>query len=207
MRYFRSLAVAAAAAALAVAGVAVSASAATPGCTAVLGNACGSWNAEVPGQPDLDVTGGASQPGAGIIVFTRTSRDRAEDFAVQAVAAGSTPKYGVAGVAPAGAVRIQFTPGGVASDLCLSTVNPDGHTGMQLRPCDNAAGQYNEYQTFVQHAAACDGTCFTFAEVIHGLVITDPRGSGSIGVLGHRVHVITAVSTGASGQIWGQNGA
>src|SRR6266581_2084677 len=101
--------------------------AATPACTAVVGNACGSWNAEVPGLPDLDVLGGAAVSGTAIIVFTRTSHDKAEDFAIQVVAPAAVSKYTVAGVhgftvgvttPPVNAVAIRYTPSGVDSGLC-----------------------------------------------------------------------------------------
>jgi hypothetical protein len=201
-----------AAMALAVLGVtawiAGAAGAATPACTAVPGPVCGSWNAEVPGLPDLDVFHGAAFSGNGLIMFTRTSSDRAEDFTVQVVPAGSTSTYpGVhAAVAPAGAVRIEYTPFGVATDLYVSTVNPNGLTAVQLRHGDDVPGTYNPFQTFVQASAACDGTCFTFAEVIHGMLLTDPRNGGSTGVVGHRVHVLVKPADGTSGQLWGQNG-
>src|SRR6267154_1032983 len=70
--------------------------AATPACTAVAGSACGSWNAEVPGLPDLDVLGGAAVSGNVLIVFTRTSHDRAEDFMVQPVDTTQHSKYDIA---------------------------------------------------------------------------------------------------------------
>jgi len=37
--------------------------------------------------------------------------------------------------------------------------------------------------------------------------MTDPADSGSIGVIGHRVHVVFAVNHHSTGQLWGQNGA
>jgi hypothetical protein len=216
---FRRIAATAAAttlaAVLAVAG-ATWAGAATPACTAVLGNACGSWNAEVPGLPDLDVLGGAAVSGNAIIVFTRTSHDRAEDFAVQVIAPAAVSKYTVAGVhsftagvttPPANAVAIRYTPLGVDSGLCVSTVNPDGFAAAQLRPCSNNITQFNPYQAFVSSAADGDGTFVQFTEVINGNVMTDPANGGSIGVVGNRVHVVFAHNFRHTGQLWGQNGA
>jgi hypothetical protein len=191
------------------------ANAATPACTAVVGNACGSWNAEVPNLPDLDVLGGAAVSGNAIIVFTRTSHDRAEDFAVQVVAPAAVSKYTVAGVhsftvgvttPPVNSVVIRYTPLGVDSGLCVSTVNPDGFAAAQLRPCSNNLTQFNPFQTFVSSAADGDGTFVQFTEVINGNVMTDPANGGSIGVVGNRVHVIFAHNFHHTGQLWGQNG-
>jgi hypothetical protein len=199
------------------AALAPAAGAATPACTAVPGNACGSWNAEVPGLPDLDVAGGAAASGTAIIMFTRTATDKAEDFRVQAVSSGSVAKYtttgahnytaGVTTLGVADGVRIQYAPFGVASGFCVSTVNPVGGTAVQLRWCDNTPGEFNQFQTFRSAAAVGDGTFVSFREVINDLALTDPRNGGSIGVIGHRVHVITRAYTGISGQLWGQNGA
>jgi hypothetical protein len=36
--------------------------------------------------------------------------------------------------------------------------------------------------------------------------MTDPANGGSIGVIGHRVHVIFAHNFHHTGQLWGQNG-
>ena len=208
-RRIPAVATTAIAAAIIAASGATWANAATPQCTAVLGNACGSWNAEVPGLPDLDVLGGAAVSGNAIIVFTRTSHDKAEDFAVQPVAAGSTSTFPAvhAAVSPANAVRIQYTPDGLATGLCVSTVNPNGNTAVQLRACDNTAGTYNPFQTFVKADANGDGQFVSFTEVINNMKLTDPRNSGSIGVVGHRVHVLVKAADGTSGQLWGQNGA
>ena len=209
----------AAALALAVLGVtawmAGGADAATPACTAVVGNACGSWNAEVPGLPDLDVLGGAAVSGNSLIVFTRTSHDKAEDFAVQVVAPAAVSKYTVTGVhsftvgvttPPVNSVAIRYTPFGHDSGLCVSTVNPDGFAAAQLRPCSNNLTQFNPFQTFVSSAADGDGTFVQFTEVINGNVMTDPANGGSIGVIGHRVHVTFAHNFHHTGQLWGQNG-
>jgi hypothetical protein len=213
MRYFRSLAAAAAAAALATAGLAVSASAATPGCTAVPLAGCGSWNAEVPGTPDLDALGAAAVSGNSLIVFTRTSHDKAEDFVVQVVNPAATSKYTVGGFtlgvthAPANSVAIRYAPNGIDSGLCVYTVNPDGFAAAQLRVCSNNTTTFNPYQTETSSAADGDGTFVQFAEVIHGLVMTDPANGGAIGAVGHRVHVTFAANHHATGQLWGQNGA
>ncbi len=185
------------------------ADAATPACTAVAGNACGSWNAEVPGTPDLDVLGGAAVSGNAIIVFTRTNHDRAEDFTVQVVNVAATSRYPGTGPVspPAGSVAIRYAPDGTDSGLCVSTVNPDGFAAAQLRACSNNTTQFNPFQTFTSAAAAGDGTFVQFTEVIHGFVMTDPENSGSIGVKGARVHVTFAVNHHFTGQLWGQNGA
>ena len=222
---YRRIAAAAAAvttvAALAVAG-ATWAHAATPQCTAVPGSACGSWNAEVPGLPDLDVLGGTAVSGNAVIVFTRTNHDKAEDFAVQPVDTTLHSKYEVAGsfgtwhtaaanTAVTGAVRIQYAPLGVPSGFCLSSVNPNGFAAVQLRACDNVSGEWNPYQTFVKKDTGNpgDGQFVTFREVINGHLLTDPDNSGGIGVKGNRVHVTFAGGTGTirTGQLWGQNGA
>jgi hypothetical protein len=197
---------------LAVAGT-MAANAATPGCTAVALAGCGSWNAEVPGTPDLDVFQGAAVSGNAIIVYTRTSHDKAEDFAVQIVNPAATSKYTVGGFtagvthAPALSVAIRYTPNGLDSGLCLSTVNPDGFAAAQLRVCSDNIATFNPFQTFTSAAATGDGTFVQFTEVIHGFVMTDPANSGSIGVIGNRVHVIFAANLHHTGQLWGQNGA
>lgn len=200
---------AAAATAVAVGGLALSAQAATPQCTAVALAGCGSWNAEVPNLPDLDVYGGGATSGNALIMFTRSNHDKAEDFAIINVTSTAVNKYPGTGPAapPAHSVAIEYAPFGVASGLCVSTVNPNGFTAVQLRTCSNNLTQFNPFQTFVSQAAVGDGTFVSFLEVIHGLALTDPRNSGSIGVVGHRVHVITRTYTGTSGQLWGQNGA
>jgi hypothetical protein len=218
--------IAPAAAALAVLGVtawmAGGADAATPACTAVPGNACGSWNAEVPGLPDLDVLGGAAVSGNSIIVFTRTNHDRAEDFMVQPADTTGHSKYEVAGTfgtwsttlpnpAVPGAARIQYAPSGVPSGFCVSSVNPDGFAAAQLRPCDSTPGEWNPYQTFQLKDTGNpgDGQFVTFREVINGHLLTDPDHTGGIGVIGSRIHVTFAGGTGTirTGQLWGQNGA
>jgi hypothetical protein len=190
--------------------------AATPGCTAIALAGCGSWNAEVPGTPDLDVLGGAAVSGNSIIVFTRTNHDKAEDFAVRVIAPGAVSKYTVSGVnsytagvthAPVNSVMIRYTPNGVDSGLCVSTVNPDGHAAAQERPCSDGTAVFNPFQTFVSSAADGDGTFVQFTEVINGNVMTDPANSGSIGTIGHRVHVTFAHNFHHTGQLWGQNGA
>jgi len=221
-RYFALAGAVAVAGGLALA--APAAQAATPGCTAVLGNACGSWNAEVPGLPDLDVQGGAAVSGNVLIVFTRTNHDKAEDFAVQAVDTTGHSKFEVAAggfgvawhtatanTAVPGAVRIQYTPNGLASHLCLSSVNPNGFASVQLRPCDDTVGEFNPYQTFkkVDTGNPGDGQFVTFREIINAHLLTDPRNDGSIGTVGHRVQVRFAGGSGTvhTGQLWGQNGA
>ena len=108
---------------------------------------------------------------------------------------------------PASAVAIRYTPLGVDSGLCVSTVNPDGFAAAQLRPCSNNLTQFNPYQTCTSSAADGDGTFVQFAEVIHGLVMTDPENGGSTGTIGHRVHVTFAANHRFTGQLWGQNGA
>jgi hypothetical protein len=211
--YRRIAALAAGAILTASAAVTGTAYAATPQCTAVVGNACGSWNAEVPGLPDLDVLGGAAASGQAIIVYTRTSHDRAEDFELVPELPGDTSAYAAGPwttATPLGftdAVSIAYAPGGVQSGFCLSTVNPDGNTALQLRHCNVTVGKFNPFQTFRSAAALGDGTFVTFREVINGMLMTDPRNGGSIGVIGHRVHVLVKPANGTSGQLWGQNGA
>ena len=168
----------------------------------------------MPGLPDLDVTGGAAVSGNGIIVFTRTNTDKAEDFMVQPVSSGSVSKHTVgtftAGTTTPGAadgVQIRYAPNGVASAFRVSTVNPNGHTAVQLRACDTVASEFNPFQAFHSAAAVGDGTFVSFREVISNYALTDPKGNASIGVKGHRVHVITASYTGRSGQLRGRNGA
>lgn len=207
------------AAAVATFAVAPSANAATPGCTAVPGLACGSWNSEVPGLPDLDVLGGAAVSGNSLIVYTRTATDKAEDFTVQAVPTGAVSVYGgFAPLAPAPVgstnVRIQYSPNGVLSGLCVSTVNPvpGDDTPTQLRNCAPtlvAPGVYNPYQTFVRQDTGNpgDGQFVNFREVINHLALTNPAAGGSIGVVGNRVHVITRGYSGSVHQLWGLNGA
>ena len=194
---------------------ATAAHAATPACTAVVGNACGSWNAEVPGLPDLDVLGGAAVSGNSLIVFTRTNHDKAEDFAIRVIAPGAVSRYTVTGVnsyttgvthAPVNSVQIRYTPNGVDSGLCVSTVNPDGHAAAQERPCSDGIAVFNPYQTFTSSAADGDGTFVQFTEVINGNVMTDPANGGSVGRIGDRVHVIFAHNFHHTGQLWGQNG-
>ena len=192
----------------------VAASAATPQCTAVLGHQCGSWNTEVPGLPDLDVLGAAAVSGNSVIVYKASSTDKAEDFAVQNInVATATSKYTVGAFtagslgAPANSVMIRYTPLGVDSGLCLSSVNPDGFAAAQLRACSNGTTQFNPFQTFTSAVAVGDFTAVQFSEVIHHLVLTDPANNGSIGVPGNRVHVRFMSNAGHTGQFWGQNGA
>lgn len=210
IRMLKSLLATLGVAGLAVAGVATAANAATPQCTAVLGHQCGSWNTEVPGLPDLDVLGGAAVSGNSLIVFTPSSSDKAEDFAVMnvavATAANKYPGTGPA-AAPAGSVMIRYTPRGVDSGLCVSTVNPNGHAAAQLRACSNGTTQFNPYQTFTSAVASGDFSAVKFAEIIHGYVMTDPANNGSIGVVGHRVHVTFAPDASHTGQFWSQTGA
>lgn len=207
-RYF-ALAGAAAVVAGGVAFAAPAAQAATPQCTAVLGHQCGSWNTEVPGLPDLDVLGGAAVSGNSLIVFTASSSDKAEDFAVQnvnvATAANKYPGTGPAS-APAGSVMIRYAPRGLDSGLCVSTVNPNGLSAAQLRPCSNGTTQFNPYQTFVSGVASGDFTAVKFAEIVHGYVMTDPANNGSIGTVGNRVHVRFMTDAGHTGQFWSQTG-
>ena len=203
--------------------LASSAGAATPGCTDVSGTDCGSWNAEVPNQPDLDVQGGGATVGNVLIVYTRSNHDKAEDFRVQAVDTtklslyatdkftGSSWSTTVPNSATAGAVQIRYSPNGVPSTLCLSSVNPNGFASVQLRPCVTDSTKFNPYQTFQKKDTGNpgDGDFVTFTEVIHGHLLTDPRNDGSIGVKGARVQVKFAGSSSNihTGQLWSQNGA
>lgn len=190
------------------------AGAATPGCTLVPATLCGSWNAEVPGLPDLDVAGsGPGVSGQAIIMFTRTNHDKAEDFELVTEPPTDTSSYTVGPWTTAtalgftDAVSIAYAPDGVQSGFCLSTVNPNGNTAVQLRHCNVTVGKFNPFQTFRSAAALGDGTFVSFREVINSFALTDPRNGGSIGTIGHRVHVVTRSWTGTSGQLWGQNGA
>ncbi len=208
---------------LAVALTSGTAKAATAACTAVPGVACASWNAEVPGLPDLDVQGGAAVSGNAVIVYTRSATDKAEDFRVQAVDTTLHSKYEVTGTFGAwhqtlpnalvtNAVRIQYAPFGAPSGFCLSSVNPNGFASVQLRACDNTSGEWNPYQTFQKKDTGVpgDGQFVTFTEVINGHLLTDPANNGSIGVKGDRVQVTFAGGNGAvihTGQLWGRNGA
>src|SRR6266567_3808542 len=202
---------------LAVALTSGTAKAATAACTAVPGVACASWNAEVPGLPDLDVQGGAAVSGNAVIVYTRSATDKAEDFRVQAVDTTLHSKYEVTGTFGAwhqtlpnalvtNAVRIRYAPNGVASLYCLSSVNPNGFASVQLRFCDDTAGEWNPYQTFQKTDTGNpgDGQFVTFREVINGHLLTDPRNDGSIGFVGARIQVKFAGGTGVihTGQLW-----
>lgn len=205
--------------------VPTAARAATPGCTAVPSTGCVSLNAEVPGLPDLDVQGGAAVSGNVLIAFTRSSTDKAEDFAVQGVPTGTATSFTGTGpatlpAAPVGQtnVRIQYAPNGVLSGFCLSSVNPNGFASVQLRHCDSAPGTnlpstttYNPYQTFVRHDTGNpgDGQFLTFEEVINHHLLTDPANNGSIGVKGARIQIKFAGNLGNvhTGQLWGVNGA
>ena len=173
-------------------------------------------------MPDLDVQGGAAVSGNVLIVYTRTNHDKAEDFRVQSVETTDHSKYNVTGsfgtwsttaanVHVPGAVRIQYSPNGVASGYCLSSVNPNGFASVQLRACDNTAGEWNPYQTFQRNDTGNpgDGQFVTFREVINGHLLTDPRNDGYIGVKGARIQVKFAGGTGTvhTGQLWGLNGA
>lgn len=104
-------------------------------------------------------------------------------------------------------VQIRYAPTGVASACRVSTVNPNGPTAVQLRACDTVASEFNPFQAFHSAAAVGGGTFVSFGEVINNYALTNPKGNGSIGVKGHRVHVITASYTGRSGQLRGRNGA
>jgi hypothetical protein len=209
------------AAAMALAG-ATWANAATPQCTAVLGNACGSWNAEVPGLPDLDVLGGAAVSGNSLIVFTRSATDKAEDFIIVHVNPAAVSKYDVTGglhnytqgvTTPLpGSVAIEYAPKGVPSGYFVSSVNPNGFAATQLRAGSNNVTQFNPYQAFVEKDTGNpgDGQFVTFAESVNNHLLTDPRNGGSIGAVGARVHVTTSGGNGTTirtGQLWGQNGA
>lgn len=189
---------------------AATASAATPACTLVPATLCGSWNAEVPGLPDLDVYARHAVSGNAIIMWPRSSHDPAEDFELVPELSTDTSTYTVGPWTTAtalgftDAVSIAYAPYGVQSGYCISTVNPNGLTAVQLRKCNVTVGKFNPFQTFRSAAAVGDGTFVSFREVINTYALTDPRNSGSTGI---HVHVITHAYTGTSGQLWGQNGA
>lgn len=186
---------------------------------------CGSWNAEVPGLPDLDVRGRAAVSGNVLIVYPRSATDPAEDFVVQVVPAGTTTSFTGTGpatlpAAPAGQanVRIQYAPRGVLSGFCVSSVNPNGFASAQIRHCDSTPSTnapstitYNPYQTFIRHDTGNpgDGQFVTYEEVVNHHLLTDPKNDGSVGVPGARVQVKFAgggLSTIRTGQLWGFNG-
>jgi hypothetical protein len=182
--------------------------AATPGCTAVPLTGCVSLNTEVPNLPDLDVQGGGATVGNVLIVYTRTSHDKAEDFMVQDVNPGLT-NISTQGppTSPVHSVRIRYAPNGVPSTLCLSSVNPDGHAAVQLRLCDTNPATFNPWQTFTSAAATGDFTAVQFTENIGGNVLTDPANNGSIGVKGARIQVRFEANVHHTGQFWSANGA
>jgi hypothetical protein len=191
------------------------AQASTAQCDAVLPHGtCASWQSEVPGRPDLDVLGGAAVSGNSLIIFPQSRTDKAQDFMVVNVSPTATAKFTTTGVHAyiagstmigAGAVEIEYAPKGVASGLCVSTVNPNGHADAQLRGCSNATTTFNQFQTFRSGAAQGDGTFIQFKEVINDNLMTNPANNGSVGKVGDRVHVSFRAANGSTGQLWGQN--
>jgi len=195
---------------------------------------CVSLNAEVPGLPDLDALGGGvGHSGQAVIVFTRSSTDKAEDFVFTRLdTSGSgtarqstfdvtgtysghltlaTPLSVIPNTATTKAVQIEYAPLGVRSTYCVSSVNPNGFASVQLRKCNTDPTKFNPYQTFQMKDTGNpgDGQFITFTEVINGHLLTDPRNDGGIGVVGNRVQVKTTGSgTGTihTGQLWGFNG-
>lgn len=212
-----------AAAAVLAAGLAVGSSgvahASTAACDAVAPpGTCASWQSEVPNRPDLDVSGGALVSGTPIIVYTRSSTDKAEDFRIVPVnVATATSRYTVTGGAhsftqgstgaPVGSFSIEYDPKGVPSHLCISTVNPNGFADAQLRGCSNNSTVFNPFQTFTKDDTGVkgDGQFVKFIEVINGYVMTNPNNNGSIGTVGNRPHVSFRADHSFTGQLWGQN--
>jgi hypothetical protein len=197
-------------------GMASGASASTHACDTAL-NGCRSIQSEVPNRPDLDVQGGAKVVGNAIIVYTRSTTDKAEDWVVvthastdtSTVAVGSlTTTTTLGSILFTNAVSLEFAPFGVRSGLCLSSVNPDGFASTQLRPCNTVANKFNPWQTFqVTDYGAADGQFVTYTEPINHLVMTNPRNDGYIGTVGNRIQVKFAhpFSPLHTGQLWGKN--
>ena len=200
------------------AALASSAGASTHACDTAL-NGCRSIQSEVPNRPDLDVQGGASVVGNVLIVYTRSATDKAEDFVVRTHLTTDTSTANVGGLTTtttltdrfgvtSSAVSLEYAPLGVPSHLCLSSVNPNGHASVQLRPCNNVSNKFNPWQTFnVTDNGAADGQFVNYEEPINHLLMTNPRNDGSIGVKGARIQVRFAHDNGTTGQLWGKNNA
>lgn len=192
------------------------AKASTHACDLAL-NGCRSIQSEVPLRPDLDVQGGAKVVGNAIIVYTRSSTDKAEDWVPVAHLVSDTSTVAVGGLTVAStlasigftnAVSLEFAPFGVRSGLCLSSVNPNGFASTQLRPCNTVPNKFNPWQTFqITDYGAADGQFVSYREPINSLVLTNPRNDGYIGTVGHRIQVKFAVpgSPLHTGQLWGKN--
>jgi hypothetical protein len=193
------------------------AKASTHGCDIAL-NGCRSIQSEVPNRPDLDVQGGAKVVGNAIIVYTRSSTDKAEDWVPVAHAGSDTSTVAVTGVNTlttattltslgfTNAVSLEFAPNGVRSGLCLSSVNPNGFASTQLRVCNTVASKFNPWQTFkVDDTGVFDGQFVKYIEPINNRVLTNPRNDGYIGTVGHRIQTKFANDHSFTGQLWGKN--
>ena len=192
------------------------AKASTHACDLAL-NGCRSIQSEVPLRPDLDVQGGAKVVGNAIIVYTRSSTDKAEDWVVVTHLTTDTSTANVGALttattltdrfgATSSAVSLEFAPFGVRSGLCLSSVNPNGFASTQLRPCNTVPNKFNPWQTFnVTDFGAADGQFVNYTEPINHLVMTNPRNDGYIGTVGHRIQVRFAADHHFTGQLWGKN--
>jgi hypothetical protein len=209
--------VATAATSLAIGGAAVlasSAGASTHACDTAL-NGCRSIQSEVPNRPDLDVQGGAAVAGNVLIVFPRSTTDKAEDFVPVAHAGSDTSTVAVGSLTTAttltsisftNAVSLEFAPLGHRSGLCLSSVNPNGHASVQLRNCNTVPNKFNPWQTFkVDDTGVFDGQFVKYIEPINHYVMTNPRNDGYVGHVGSRIQVKFASDHGATGQLWGKN--
>jgi hypothetical protein len=213
-RYFALAGAAAVAGGLAFAAPGV-AQASTHACDTAV-NGCRSIQSEVPNRPDLDVQGGAKVVGNAVIVYTRSATDKAEDFVPVAHLVTDTSTANVGSITTTttlgadlgftNSVSLEYAPLGVRSGLCLSSVNPNGHASVQLRPCNTVASKFNPWQTFnVTDFGAADGQFVSYTEPINGLVMTNPANNGSIGVKGARIQVKFAHDFHHTGQLWGKN--
>jgi hypothetical protein len=209
MKHKRSAAAAVVVALLGVLLAGSGARAATPGCDTVSpAGACGSWQT-VTGL-DLDVLGQSRAASTPLIAWTPARTDPAEDFEEIQIPPSTPSSYPSFGASPAEAFALEYAPGGVASDMCVSVISATAGQPAELRPCEQLPGEYNPYQAFQAWMAACDGTCVTLRNVIGSvteggttLYLTDPR--SGIGRKGHRVPVVSEppASGGPSGgQLW-----
>ena len=215
-KHFKTLVVATGVAAAGLTVAALPAGASTHACDTAV-NGCRSIQSEVPNRPDLDVLGAPLHPASGnpVIVFTRSTTDRAEDFVPVAhlTSDTSTAEVGsihvtttLASLGFTNAVNLEYAPNGVRSGLCVSSVNPNGHASVQLRNCNTTGNKFNPWQTFqVTDNGAADGQFVTYTEPINGLLMTNPANNGSIGVKGARIQVKFAADHHATGQLWGKN--
>jgi hypothetical protein len=198
------------------------ASAATPACQAIPDGTCHSWDTPAAGGLDLDSLGARAATDNPVIVYRISFGDRAEDWEAVAVSAGAADLYdGDITLAPAAGityVNLEYSPAGIPSGYCMSTIDPAAGQAAELRPCNTTAGSYNPYQTFGQVAAGTgDGTFYAFEDLSgatgqlpaagDGLYLSDPYNRGE-GTIGHRTRVESEPDNGAlaEGQLWEVNG-